>query len=91
MGRTESWRWSLFEHGYQKVFIQNRWAYEALGLRGAWWGRRTDSRLRLSSLCRGITVTVSISQRKATSAGVRPAGSGSAMVDWRNFGRFVEV
>lgn len=35
----------------------------------------------LSSLCLGTTVTSSISQRKATSVGTRPEGSGRAMVD----------
>lgn len=34
-----------------------------------------------SSLCRGTTVTSSISQRKATSAGTRPEGMGRAIVD----------
>lgn len=34
----------------------------------------------LSSRWRGTTVTISISARKATSAWVRPGGSGSAMV-----------
>lgn len=38
---------------------------------------------RLSSFCRGITVTISISHKKATSDGVRPGGRGNAMVDWR--------
>ena len=46
-----------------------------------WWGQHTESKLRLSSLWRGITLTVSISQRNATSAGVRPGGRGSAMMD----------
>jgi len=41
----------------------------------------TPSSWRLSSLWRGITVTNSISQRKATSDGVKPGGRGSAMVD----------
>jgi hypothetical protein len=41
----------------------------------------TPSNSRLSSFWRGITVTISISQRKATSAGVRPGGRGNAMVD----------
>lgn len=34
-----------------------------------------------SSLCRGTIVTSSISQRKATSVGTRPGGSGSAIAD----------
>ncbi len=49
-----------------------------------WWGWRgqelTPRRLRLSRRCRGTTVTISISQRKATSIGVRPACRGNAMV-----------
>jgi hypothetical protein len=40
----------------------------------------TERRLRLSRRWRGTTVTISISQRKATSIGVRPACSGNAMV-----------
>jgi len=39
------------------------------------------SRVMLSRRWRGITVTVSISQRNATSIGVRPAGRGSAMAN----------
>jgi hypothetical protein len=41
---------------------------------------RTDRSWRESNLCRGITVTSSISQRKAISGGVRPGGSGRAMM-----------
>jgi hypothetical protein len=41
----------------------------------------TPSKSRLSSFWRGITVTISISQRKATSVGERPGGRGNAMVD----------
>lgn len=33
-----------------------------------------------SSRCRGTTVTSSISQRKATSGGVKPGGKGDAMM-----------
>lgn len=44
------------------------------------WGRLTPSNSSLSSRCRGMTVTSSISQRKAISAGTRPGGSGRAMV-----------
>ena len=40
----------------------------------------TPRRLSPSSLWRGITVTISISQMKATSGGVSPGGSGSAIV-----------
>jgi hypothetical protein len=47
------------------------------GLR--WRGERTERRLRLSRRWRGTTVTISISQRKATSIGVRPAWRGNAM------------
>jgi len=36
---------------------------------------------RDSRRCRGTTVTVSISQRNATSAGVKPGGKGNAMID----------
>lgn len=41
--------------------------------------RLTPSNSSPSSRCRGTTVTVSISQRKATSGGVKPGGKGSAM------------
>ncbi len=43
-------------------------------------GERTERRFRLSRRCRGTTVTISISQRKATSIGVRPACRGNAMI-----------
>jgi L-fucose isomerase-like protein len=45
----------------------------------------TPSRLRLSSFWRGMTVTISISQRKATSAGARPSGRGNAIVNWEGW------
>jgi hypothetical protein len=41
----------------------------------------TASSFRLSSLWRGMTVTISISHRNATSIGVMPGGSGSAMTE----------
>jgi hypothetical protein len=41
---------------------------------------RTLSSLMLSSRWRGTIVTISISQRKATSAWVSPGGSGRAIV-----------
>ena len=45
-----------------------------------WLGRElTPSRLRLSSRCRGTTVTISISHRKATSIGVSPGARGNAI------------
>lgn len=40
----------------------------------------TPSNSSPSSRCRGTTVTVSISQRKATSGGVKPDGKGSAIM-----------
>jgi len=43
-------------------------------------GKRTPSREMRSRRWRGMTVTSSISARKATSGWVRPGGSGSAMV-----------
>ena len=43
------------------------------------WGELTPSRFIASSRCRGMMVTVSISQRKATSDGVNPGGNGKAM------------
>jgi len=43
-------------------------------------GVHTVRRERDSRRWRGITVTLSISQRKATSAGVKPGGRGSAIV-----------
>jgi hypothetical protein len=39
----------------------------------------TPSNCKLSSLCRGITVTSSISQRNATSDGINPGGKGRAI------------
>lgn len=45
----------------------------------------TPRRSRLSSRWRGITVTISISQRKATSIGVKPGCRGNAMVNWLRF------
>jgi hypothetical protein len=45
----------------------------------------TPSRLRLSSFWRGMTVTISISQRKATSAGASPGGRGNAIVNWEGW------
>jgi hypothetical protein len=47
------------------------------GLNG---GELTERRFRLSSRWRGTTVTISISQRKATSTGVRPACRGNAII-----------
>lgn len=43
----------------------------------------TPSNCSPSSRCRGMTVTSSISQRKAVSGGVRPTGRGSAIVEGR--------
>jgi len=45
-----------------------------------WRGQLTPSKSSPSSRWRGITVTSSISQRKATSGGVNPGGSGNAIV-----------
>ena len=53
--------------------------YDALPLR-RWRGQLTPSKSSPSSRWRGITVTSSISQRKATSGGVNPGGSGNAIV-----------
>lgn len=39
----------------------------------------TPNKSRLSSRCRGTTVTISISHKNATSIGVRPGGKGKAM------------
>lgn len=52
--------------------------YVELGWRRA---QLTPSRLSPSSRWRGMTVTISISQRKAVSEGVRPGGSSKAMVE----------
>lgn len=56
-------------------------------LRGMRWavGRYllTPSSSSLSSRWRGMMVTISISHRKATSGGVRPDGSGSAMIKYQ--------
>lgn len=41
----------------------------------------TERRSMLSSLCRGTTVTSSISHKKATSEGISPEGKGNAIVD----------
>lgn len=43
-------------------------------------GPLTPSRFSPSSLWRGMTVTISISHRKAVSGGVNPEGNGRAMV-----------
>ena len=40
----------------------------------------TDNKSIESSLCRGATVTISISQRNDTSEGSKPAGSGRAIL-----------
>lgn len=40
----------------------------------------TARRSMLSSLCRGTTVTSSISHKKATSEGISPEGKGNAIV-----------
>jgi hypothetical protein len=48
-----------------------------------WWVggvQLTPSNCRPSSLCRGITVTSSISHKNATSEGVNPGGKGNAMI-----------
>lgn len=50
-------------------------------LNGGVGGVLTASKSKLSSFWRGTTVTISISQRKATSVGVRPGGKGNAMFD----------
>ena len=44
-------------------------------------GGRTERSRRESILWRGMTVTSSISQRKAISGGVRPGGRGRAIVN----------
>lgn len=43
-------------------------------------GGRTERRVKLSRRWRGMTVTSSISARKADSGGVRPGGRGRAIV-----------
>jgi hypothetical protein len=43
-------------------------------------GVLTPRRFRLSSLCLGTIVTISISHRKATSMGVSPGCNGKAML-----------
>lgn len=50
---------------------------------GCWRGRLTPSNSNLSSFCRGMTVTSSISHRNAISGGVKPGGSGNAMISTR--------
>ena len=51
-------------------------------LRRVWfWVGLTPSKSRRSRRCRGMMVTCSISQRKATSAGRRPWGCGKAIFD----------
>jgi len=47
---------------------------------GCWRGRHTPRSSSPSSLCRGMTVTSSISQRNAISGGVSPGGRGNAML-----------
>lgn len=46
---------------------------------------RTPRSSSPSSLCRGITVTCSISHRKPTSEAVRPGGRGNAMLECRTW------
>lgn len=53
---------------------------------GFWWGIHTPRSSSPSSLWRGITVTSSISHRKAISGGVSPGGRGSAMTATRGGG-----
>jgi len=43
------------------------------------WAQLTPSSSSPSSRCRGMTVTISISQRKAISGGVKPGGNGKAI------------
>lgn len=43
-------------------------------------GGRTESNCIVSSLCRGTTVTSSISHKKAISEGTSPRGKGNAIV-----------
>lgn len=56
-------------------------------LEGFWrrGGARTPSNSSPSSLWRGMTLTSSISQRKAVSAGVSPGGRGNAMFMTRDY------
>lgn len=44
------------------------------------WAQLTASSSSPSSRWRGITVTISISHRKAVSGGVKPGGSGKAIM-----------
>jgi len=67
-------RWVLSSRGSQTIYI--RVAGHAQGASR----QLTPSNSSPSSRCRGTMVTVSISQRKATSGGVRPVGKGSAIV-----------
>jgi hypothetical protein len=64
--------------------IWKRGIENGFGRGSVWWGRiwgePTERRFRRSRRWRGTTVTISISQRKATSIGVRPACRGNAMV-----------
>jgi len=77
MRRAESRRWALW---MLDLVGEKNWK----GEESVWWGWRgqvlTPRRFRLSSRWRGITVTISISQRKATSIGVKPVCRGNAMV-----------
>ena len=51
----------------------------------------TPSNWSPSSRWRGITVTISISHRNAVSGGVRPEGSGKAMVRYSTWGQIVAL
>ena len=73
---------SALEVKRQFWLVENRdWRGGRRGrLEGLNGGELTERRLRLSSRWRGTTVTISISQRKATSIGVRPACRGNAII-----------
>lgn len=73
MRRAKNWSWSLDLCDQLELSCGRE-------LDGAFGGVLTPRRFRLSSLCLGTTVTISISQRKATSMGVSPGCNGNAIL-----------
>jgi hypothetical protein len=61
-------------------------AIATIYLVGFWWGIHTPRSSSPSNLWRGMTVTSSISHRKAISGGVSPGGRGNAMLVTRDRG-----
>lgn len=76
-GRSEGWCWALWGADVSHSPARGAEVTATRPTHGV--STLTPNRSILSSLWRGTTVTSSISQRKATSEGVRPAGKGRAI------------